>query len=142
MVFVVVIVPKHVSLTRYPNRLFVRYSNSQSIDVLANIQRIETLYLHVDVKNEGALILYERAGYKRASDAEMFSEFTRKLNLQDGATKGRNHFLLYKDLVECPTWLPRPSAATAPEKRSIPGPLFTTESRQPPPGRLGFEVPA
>jgi hypothetical protein len=99
---------------------------------------IETLYLHVDVKNEGALGLYERAGYKRATGSEMFLEFTRKLNLHDGATKGRNHFLLYKDLVARPTWLPAPPAEA---KRSVPGPVFTAECPLRPAGTLGIEVP-
>jgi hypothetical protein len=35
----------------------------------------------------------------------IFSEFTRSLNLHPGATQGRDHFLLYKDLIVNPTWL-------------------------------------
>jgi hypothetical protein len=99
---------------------------------------IETLYLHVDVKNEGALLLYERAGYKRATGSDMFVEFTRKLNLHDGATKGRNHFLFYKDLVAQPTWFPKPQATA--EKLYVPGPVFIAKRHLPPTGTLGIEV--
>lgn len=64
------------------------------------------MYLHVDVANFKALSLYERAGFARVpTENPMFSDFTRSLNLHDGAMKGRNHFLLYKDIVQ-PTWLP------------------------------------
>lgn len=35
----------------------------------------------------------------------MYEEFTRSLNLHDGATRGRNHYLLMKNLLQ-PTWLP------------------------------------
>jgi hypothetical protein len=113
----------------------------QSIDVLANMRGVETLYLHVDVTNEGALSLYERAGYKRANGSEMFLEFTCKLNLHDGATKGRNHFLLYKDLVARPTWLPISTLPATAQKSSIPGPVFTAKCLLPPKGTLGLEVP-
>jgi ribosomal protein S18 acetylase RimI-like enzyme len=66
----------------------------------------ETLYLHVDVTNRGAISLYEKAGYRRVeSDDPMFMDFTASLNLHPGATKGRVHHLFYKDLVEEPTWL-------------------------------------
>jgi ribosomal protein S18 acetylase RimI-like enzyme len=66
----------------------------------------ETLYLHVDVTNTGAIYLYEKAGYRRVeSDDPMFMDFTESLNLHPGATKGRVHHLYYKDLVEKPTWL-------------------------------------
>mmetsp|Transcript_4214 Transcript_4214/g.12103 ORF Transcript_4214/g.12103 Transcript_4214/m.12103 type:complete len:504 (-) Transcript_4214:65-1576(-) len=78
----------------------------QSIDQLANIRRIETIYLHVDTTNYGAMNLYKQAGYDLVPANEpMFDEFTRSLNLHDGATKGRNHYLLKKDLQQ-PTWLP------------------------------------
>ncbi len=60
----------------------------------------------MDASNYGALSLYGRAGYTKVPSTDhMYHEFTRSLNLHDGATKGRNHFLLYKDLSE-PTWLP------------------------------------
>lgn len=77
----------------------------EAIDNLANIREVETIYLHVDVTNFGAVHLYERAGYRKLeSDNPIFLEFTTKLNLHDGATKGRNHYLLAKDLRR-PTWL-------------------------------------
>jgi ribosomal protein S18 acetylase RimI-like enzyme len=67
---------------------------------------VETLFLHVDTTNFGALSLYQRAGYSVVPPSEpMYLEFTRSLNLHDGATKGRNHYLLMKDLLR-PTWLP------------------------------------
>jgi len=78
----------------------------QSIDELASIRGTETIFLHVDVTNFGALSLYRRAGYTQVpTNNDLYHEFTRSLNLHDGATKGRNHFLLYKDLT-FPTWLP------------------------------------
>lgn len=111
------------------------------MDVLANMRGIETVYLHVDVENESALALYEKAGYQILDAREpMFLEFTTKLNLHDGATKGRNHYLLSKDLVECPTWLP----GEIPVEARVP--RFSSEAVPPsfaPPvvtGTLGFEV--
>lgn len=60
----------------------------------------------MDVKNGGAKTLYERAGYTILSSLDhRYAQFTRSLNLHDGATKGRNHYLLAKDLHE-PMWLP------------------------------------
>jgi len=60
----------------------------------------------VDVKNEAALRLYEKCGYVRVDQTnEMYREFTRTLNLHDGATRGRNHYLLVKHLKQV-TWLP------------------------------------
>ena len=57
--------------------------------------------------NFGALELYRKAGYRKVHHADpMYAEFTTSLNLHDGATKGRRHYLLYKDLVRNPTWLP------------------------------------
>ncbi|KAL3921185.1 MAG: hypothetical protein SGARI_006744 [Bacillariaceae sp.] len=76
-----------------------------AIDKVASIRRIETIYLHVDVDNKAALRLYENAGFRKLpSNNAVFYEFTRKLNLHDGATKGRRHFLMCKDLKK-PTWL-------------------------------------
>lgn len=77
----------------------------EAIDTLANIREVETIYLHVDVTNFGAVHLYERAGYRKLEpDNPIFLEFTTKLNLHDGATKGRNHYLMAKDLRRT-TWL-------------------------------------
>lgn len=76
----------------------------EAIDTLAKTRKIETIYLHVDVTNLGAVNLYEKAGYRILEPKNpIFSEFTTKLNLHDGATKGRNHHLLAKD-VRQPTW--------------------------------------
>lgn len=78
----------------------------QSIDELARRRGVETLYLHVDVANAKAISLYEGAGFARVpAEDEMYSGFTRSLNLHDGAMRGRNHYLLYKDISQ-PTWLP------------------------------------
>jgi ribosomal protein S18 acetylase RimI-like enzyme len=89
-------------------RLFlIMCCSKQAIDELASIRGVETIYLHVDVSNVGALLLYKRAGYEKVkSDDPAYFEFTRSLNLHDGATKGRNHFLLEKHLCDEPTWLP------------------------------------
>jgi ribosomal protein S18 acetylase RimI-like enzyme len=78
----------------------------QAVDVLARRRRIETLYLHVDVKNVGALRLYEQAGYRIVrSSNPMYLDFTTSLNLHPGAMRGRVHYLLYKDLIPKPIWL-------------------------------------
>jgi ribosomal protein S18 acetylase RimI-like enzyme len=78
----------------------------KSIDKVAKIRNVETIYLHVDVTNIGALRLYEKAGFQSLSPHDpVFMEFTTKLNLHDGATKGRKHFLMSKDISN-PTWLP------------------------------------
>jgi len=77
----------------------------KAIDSLAAIREVETIYLHVDVANLGAVNLYKRAGYTILEyDNPVYLEFTTKLNLHDGATKGRNHYLMSKDLRK-PTWL-------------------------------------
>jgi hypothetical protein len=50
--------------------------------------------------------MYKRAGYERVNpDDLVYFEFTKSLNLHDGATKGRSHFLMCKHISE-PTWLP------------------------------------
>jgi ribosomal protein S18 acetylase RimI-like enzyme len=78
----------------------------QAIDELATRRGIETLYLHVDVKNVGALRLYEKAGYRVVNSSDpMYLDFTTSLNLHPGATRGRVHYLLYKDLIPKPIWL-------------------------------------
>ena len=78
----------------------------QGVDEIALLRNVETLYLHVDVLNFGALELYRKAGYRKVNHEDpMFAEFTTSLNLHDGATKGRRHYLLHKDLALNPTWL-------------------------------------
>ncbi len=80
----------------------------EAVDKLAASRNIETIYLHVDVTNTGAVNLYKKAGYRQLeNDNPIFLEFTTKLNLHDGATKGRNHYLLCKDLKQ-PTWFQIP----------------------------------
>ena len=102
----------------------------QSIDELAKVRGIETIYLHVDVKNEGAKALYERAGYSILPPQDYrYAQFTRSLNLHDGATKGRNHHLLSKDLRQA-TWLPDTNNDSSMSKY--------LEQK----GTLGFEVTA
>ena len=98
---------------------------------LAQKRCIETLYLHCDVENHGALKLYEKSGYRQVlSDDPMYSEFTKSLNLHPGATKGREHFLLYKNVVSEPTWLKEAHQ----ESQYSPTTKLT--------GVLGFEIPA
>jgi hypothetical protein len=58
----------------------------------------------VDIKNSGAIGLYEKAGYICVDQSNpIFQNFTMSLNLHDGATKGRKHFLLCKHF-KTPTW--------------------------------------
>ena len=76
------------------------------MDKLATIRKVETIYLHVDVTNDIACQLYQKAGYQILDKHDpTYHDFTTSLNLHDGATKGRNHYLLYKHLVDHPTWL-------------------------------------
>ena len=80
----------------------------EAIDIFANTLEVETIYLHVDVTNLGAVNLYKRAGFRQLEpDNPIFLEFTTKLNLHDGATKGRNHYLMARDLRP-PTWFELP----------------------------------
>lgn len=77
-----------------------------AIFCLAQNRCVETLYLHCDVENRGALRLYEKAGYSKIlSDDPMYTEFTKSLNLHPGATKGREHFLMCKNVFSDPIWL-------------------------------------
>jgi RimJ/RimL family protein N-acetyltransferase len=96
----------------------------QALDQLAEIRGAETLFLHVDVNNSVALALYERCGYHRVPPEDyVYYEFTKSLNLHDGATKGRNHFLLCKDLTQ-PIWLPMDESQREQQRNA-----------------LGFEIP-
>ena len=77
----------------------------KAIDELASIRGVESVYLHVDVSNYRAISLYERNGYEIIRSVNpMYHEFTKSLNLHDGATQGRNHFLLHKHYCN-PVWL-------------------------------------
>ncbi len=64
------------------------------------------MYLHVDVENFAAYSLYKRAGFEviDSRNNRMYAEFTRKLNLHDGATRGRNHHLMHKKVSRQQTW--------------------------------------
>jgi ribosomal protein S18 acetylase RimI-like enzyme len=99
-----------------------------AVDIYAKSRNIETIYLHVDVENKAALSLYAKSGYERVNGEEdsMYLEFTTSLHLHPGATKGRDHYLMYKNLIPDPVWLqPR-------EARMEQG----VETK----GKLGFEV--
>lgn len=103
----------------------------RAVDNLARQRNIETLYLHVDVTNGPALTLYAKSGYTKVrSDDPMYVEFTKSLNLHPGATKGREHFLLYKNLTSEPVWIEDTTAERVP---SLSVDLV---------GALGFEIPA
>eukprot|EP00555_Chaetoceros_dichaeta_P009436 CAMPEP_0198266960 /NCGR_PEP_ID=MMETSP1447-20131203/30898_1 /TAXON_ID=420782 /ORGANISM="Chaetoceros dichaeta, Strain CCMP1751" /LENGTH=547 /DNA_ID=CAMNT_0043957295 /DNA_START=109 /DNA_END=1748 /DNA_ORIENTATION=- len=79
----------------------------KAVDQLAKLKEMETIYLHVDVENAAACELYKKAGYKILdSTNHIYAEFTTVLNLHDGATKGRKHYLLHKIMTENQTWLP------------------------------------
>ena len=98
----------------------------QSVERLATEQQIETIFLHVDVVNHGALALYKKCGYQLTnSDDPILQEFTQSLNLQPGATRGRTHHLLCKNL-KTPTWI----QGSNQEDTKV----FV--------GNLGFEIPA
>jgi ribosomal protein S18 acetylase RimI-like enzyme len=141
---------------------------------------VETMYLHVDVANQAALALYEKCGYRRVDHHDsnhgnsgstgsclmephvqaMFHEFTKSLNLHPGATKGRDHYLLYKNLVPAPTWLTVPRTSRSGAKliislnskndeleesstlRRCLGGLRHCETSPKLMGTLGFEIPA
>lgn len=78
----------------------------QGIDELAKRRNVETVYLHVDVSNTAACELYEKGGYEILdSNDPIYNEFTTQLNLHDGATKGRNHYMLQKRMTKQQTWL-------------------------------------
>ena len=94
----------------------VCYCGMKGIDELAKKRNVETLYLHVDVQNKVACHVHQRAGYiiigkhneqpnRKGSGDRMCDQFTTSLNLHDGATKGRKHYLMYKHLVPNPTWI-------------------------------------
>lgn len=92
---------------------------------MARVRKIETVYLHVDVVNTAACKLYEKGGYDILDyDDPIYNEFTTQLNLHDGATKGRNHYMLQKKITKQQTWF-------EPE-------LLPENNEQ---GFIGFEVP-
>ncbi|GAX10406.1 hypothetical protein FisN_21Lh101 [Fistulifera solaris] len=99
-----------------------------AVDVYAKSRNIETIYLHVDVENNAALSLYAKSGYERVNGEEdsMYLEFTTSLHLHPGATKGRDHYLMYKNLIPNPVWL---------EPKEMPVDQGVEAK-----GKLGFEV--
>lgn len=98
-----------------------------AVDNLAERLDVETVYLHVDICNFSAISLYERCGYRKVDGNEpVFEEFTKSLNLHDGATKGRSHHLLFKDIKQA-TWLQQTIHSDEPSTIV---------------GTLGFEIPA
>lgn len=54
----------------------------------------------------------------------MYNDFTTQLNLHDGATKGRNHYILHKKMTAKQTWFDFDSLTETKEE-----------------GTLGFEFP-
>jgi ribosomal protein S18 acetylase RimI-like enzyme len=104
----------------------------KAIDELARKRNVETLYLHVDTANLGAIKLYKKSGYRKVySNDPMYLEFTTSLNLHPGATKGRDHFLFYRNLTPEPVWLDEEIA----KEQEI---LRKADLV----GVLGFEIPA
>jgi ribosomal-protein-alanine N-acetyltransferase len=101
----------------------------EAIETVAEARGVESLYLHVDMKNTVAIDLYRKAGYRILDDKPMFVEFTKSLNLHPGATKDREHFLMCKDLRdEEPQWLPEQTTFVPFER-----PVMNS---------IGFEIPA
>jgi len=90
----------------------------KGIENLARRRGVETVYLHVDVENLGALELYEKAGFSKLGNDPIYTEFTTKLNLHDGATRGRCHYLMHKEISEHQTWF---EMLPVEEKKSIHG---------------------
>ena len=112
---------------------------SKGVDELATKYRnVESLYLHVDVTNEAALHLYHKCGYSLVDQTDqMYREFTTVLNLHDGATRGRNHYLLVKHLRTV-TWFEAPierstCSVEANRVEGSPQPLATSS--------IGFDLP-
>ena len=78
----------------------------RGVDEVATLRNVETIYLHVDVTNRAACSMYEKCGYHYLDKRlPMYAQFTASLNLHDGATHGRSHFLMCKNLVDRTTWL-------------------------------------
>jgi ribosomal protein S18 acetylase RimI-like enzyme len=113
------------------------------VDELASLKGIESLYLHVDVNNLAAITLYEKAGYRiigKYDSHPMFEEFTMRLNLHDGATKGRKHYLMEKHLNDSPSWIDVGEEADARFVAEMNAAIAEREERAEDRGSLGFEV--
>mmetsp|Transcript_19895 Transcript_19895/g.39869 ORF Transcript_19895/g.39869 Transcript_19895/m.39869 type:complete len:610 (-) Transcript_19895:139-1968(-) len=73
---------------------------------VAALRNVETIYLHVDVRNKAACAMYERMGYHHLDKREpLYAQFTASLNLHDGAMHGRKHHLMCKHVNDKTTWL-------------------------------------
>jgi ribosomal protein S18 acetylase RimI-like enzyme len=121
---------------------------------------IESLYLHVDVSNHGAIRMYEQCGYHKVlSNDPIYTEFTTGLNLQPGAIPGREHYLLCKNLVPNPIWLMHRNSLSPNTSRDDDDDDNNNNTHPPPPlppkqqqqqqrhhhpilSRLGIEIPA
>ena len=129
------------AVDRYATQLQQFVSNSE--DDTNHSNNIESLYLHVDVSNHGAIRMYEQCGfYKVLSNDPIYTEFTTGLNLQPGATRGREHYLLCKHLVPNPIWLtnhshPNTGTSTTHDDAERP-----KQQRHPILSRFGIEIPA
>lgn len=78
----------------------------QGVDKVAALRNIETIYLHVDVKNKAAGSMYEKCGYTYLDKKEaIYAQFTASLNLHDGALHGRKHYLMCKNVSSMTTWI-------------------------------------
>jgi len=78
----------------------------KGVDEVAALRNVETIYLHVDVRNKAACAMYERMGYHHLDKREpLYAQFTASLNLHDGAMHGRKHHLMCKHVDEKTTWL-------------------------------------
>lgn len=78
----------------------------KGVDEVAVLRNVETIYLHVDVTNKAACAMYEKCGYHYLDKRlPIYAQFTASLNLHDGATHGRSHYLMGKNLVGRTTWL-------------------------------------
>ena len=72
----------------------------KGVDEVAALRNVESIYLHVDVTNQAACAMYEKAGYRILDKREpMYAQFTASLNLHDGALMGRCHYLMCKDMT-------------------------------------------
>ena len=83
------------------------FDEIQAMDGLAVMRNVETLYLHVDVENTAACSLYQSTGYEVLDPNDpIYAQFTTTLNLHDGATMGRSHYLMQKKITKTQTWYP------------------------------------
>jgi ribosomal protein S18 acetylase RimI-like enzyme len=83
----------------------------KGVDKVAELRNVESIYLHVDVTNQAACAMYQKAGYRIIDKREhMYAQFTASLNLHDGALMGRCHYLMCKDM---------PAKATRTEEKRL-----------------------